>query len=55
MNRYSWNSAEMKRKGLELREQQWDETQQQIARALQARWAGAVRSEQGLKLKRQKT
>jgi hypothetical protein len=40
MNKYSWNSVEMEKKGLELGEQQWDETQQQIARALQARWTG---------------
>jgi hypothetical protein len=32
----------MEKKGLELGEQQWDETQQQIARALQARWTGGV-------------
>ena len=41
MNKYSWNSVEMEREGMELGEQQWDETQQQMARALQARWTGA--------------
>jgi hypothetical protein len=30
MNKYSWNSVEMEKEGLELGEQQWDETQQQI-------------------------
>jgi hypothetical protein len=44
MNKCSWNSVEMKKEGMELElgEQQWDETQKQIARALQARWTGAV-------------
>jgi hypothetical protein len=42
MNKYAWNNVETEKKGLELGEQQWDETQQQIARALQARWTGAV-------------
>jgi hypothetical protein len=32
----------MEKKGRELGEQHWDETQQQIARAMQARWTGAV-------------
>ena len=32
----------MEKEGLELGEQQWDETQQQIAKALQARWTRAV-------------
>jgi hypothetical protein len=33
MNKYSWNSAEMEKEGMEWGEQQWDETQQQMARA----------------------
>jgi hypothetical protein len=28
MNKYSWNSVETEKNGLELGEQQWDETQQ---------------------------
>ena len=42
MNKYSWNSVEMEKEGMELGEQQWDETQQQMARAPQARWTSAV-------------
>jgi hypothetical protein len=42
MNKYLWNSIEMEKEGLELGEQQWDEMQQQMAKALQARWTGAV-------------
>ena len=44
MNKCSWNSVKMEKEGMELElgEQQWDETQQQIARALQARWTGGV-------------
>jgi hypothetical protein len=34
MNEYSWESVEMEKKGRELGEQHWDETQQQIARAM---------------------
>jgi hypothetical protein len=32
----------MEKEGRELGEQHWDDTQQQIARAMQARWTGAV-------------
>jgi hypothetical protein len=42
MNKYTWNSIEREKKGLDTGEQQWDETQQQIAQALLARWTGAV-------------
>ena len=42
MNKYTWNSMEAEKKGLKLGEQQWDETQRQIAQAMQARWTGAV-------------
>jgi hypothetical protein len=36
MNKYTWNSTEREKKGLDTGEQQWDETQQQIAQALLA-------------------
>jgi hypothetical protein len=38
MNKYTWNSIETEKKGLELGDQQWGETQRQIASAMQARW-----------------
>jgi hypothetical protein len=34
MNEYTWDSIEMEKEGRELGEQHWDETQQQIARAM---------------------
>jgi hypothetical protein len=45
MNKYTWSSLEMEKKGLKLGDQKWDETQRQIAHAMkrdEARWKGAV-------------
>ena len=42
MNKYTWESMEVEKEGIERGQQQWNETQIQIAKALQARWTGAV-------------
>ena len=42
MNKYTWESTEVEKEGIERGQQQWNETQIQIAKALQARWTGAV-------------
>ena len=42
MNKFSWESTEVEKEGIERGKQHWNETQIQIAKALQARWTGAV-------------
>jgi hypothetical protein len=42
MNKYTWESTEVEKEGIERGQQQWNETQIQIATALQASWTGAV-------------
>ena len=42
MNKYTWESTEVEKEGIARGQQQWNETQIQIATALQASWTGAV-------------
>jgi hypothetical protein len=42
MNKYTWESTEVEKEGIERGQQQWNETQIQIATALQASWTGAL-------------
>ena len=42
MNKFSWESTEVEKEGMERENQHWNETQIQIAKALQARWTRAV-------------
>jgi hypothetical protein len=42
MNNFSWEGIEVGKEGKERGKQHWNETQIQMAKALQARWTGAV-------------